>query len=152
MRFLIWPAFLLLILSGCATRPAIMTAEAGAMPPSGGFRILGGSAEQGMLERELAAKLEARGFSADAKGPLLVQISQSEPPAKTGLTAAQASEAQWLVEPTRSKSQRVRRLVVTVTDVPTGREIYRATGTERYRQGKSDRGERLRTSLLALLP
>lgn len=152
MRFLMLPALFLVVLAGCATRPAITAAAAGTMPPPGGFRILGVGGARSNLETAVAARLEAKGFAAAAKGPLLVQVSQSEPPAKTGLTAARPDEGQWLVEPTRSQSQQFRRLVVTITDSATGEEIYRAYGTERYRSGQSGDGETLQEAVLALFP
>ena len=152
MRILILPGLLLSILAGCATRPAITASEVGTMPPPGGFRIVGVGAAQSSLETALAAKLEANGFAADAKGRMLVQISQSEPPARTGLTTAPPADAQWLIEPTRAKSQRIKRLVVTVTDGATGEEIYRAYGTERYRPVKPGDGEALQEAVLALFP
>lgn len=150
MRFQILPALFLFVLAGCATRPAISAATAGTMPPPGSFRILGVGDAQSGIERAVAAKLEAQGFAADAKGRMLVQISQSEPPAKAGLTVASPGDDQWLVEPTRSKSQRIKRLVVTITDSATGEEMYRASGTERYRPGKSADGETLQEAVLAL--
>lgn len=152
MRVLILSGLFLSILAGCATRPAITTAAAGTMPPPGSFRILGVDDAPSNLKTAIAAKLEAKGFAADAKGRLLVQISQSEPPAKAGLTIAPPGEDQWLVEPTRSKSRRIKRLVVTITDSATGEEMYRASGSEHYRPGKPAGGEALSEAVLALFP
>lgn len=152
MRVLILSGVFFSILAGCATRPAITAAAAGTMPPPGSFRILGVDDAPSNLDTAVAAKLEAQGFAADAKGRLLVQTSQSEPPAKAGLTVAPPSDDQWLIEPTGSKSRRIKRLVVTITDSATGKEMYRASGSERYQPGKTADGEALRDAVLALFP
>ena len=153
MKYVPLSMLLVLSLPGCATRQPIMTAEAGTMPTPAGFRMLHGGSEPSDQEQALAAKLEASGFSQNENARLLVQISLSEPSAKTGLSVAPTSEPQWLVTPTTSKSKRMRRLVVTITDGGTGEEVYRAFGTERYRRGKSDKGDiTLRESVFSLLP
>ncbi|HET6523569.1 DUF4136 domain-containing protein [Sphingopyxis sp.] len=142
----------ILALSACTTQPAIIATEVGRMPEPGSYRMLVAGPEPSRIEAALASKLKASGFSADEKASLVVQVGLSEPPAKTGLSLLQAAEPQWLLPPTRAKSKRMRRLVVTVTDSATGEEIYRAHGSELYREKKSDEGEALRTSVFALMP
>ncbi|AJA07025.1 hypothetical protein SKP52_00375 [Sphingopyxis fribergensis] len=144
--------FLVAALSACASHPAIIAAEAGRMPDPRGYWLVAAQPERSRVEAALAAKLETSGFSADEKASLIVQVSLSEPPAKTGLALDQSVELQWLLPPTRSKSKRTRRLVVTMTDSATGKEIYRAYGSEVFREKKSDDGEALQTSVFALIP
>ena len=152
MKILQFSLPLMLALSACASQPAITATEVGTMPPPRSYHLLAAGPERSPIEAALASRLEASGFSADQKAPLIVQVSLSEPPAKTGLSLAQTAEPQWLVPPTRSKSKRMRRLVVTVTDSATGEEIYRAHGSEFYREKKSDDGKALQETVFALMP
>lgn len=151
MKFLP-PALLIVALPACATHPAILAAEVGSLPEPGGYRLLAVHPEISRIEAAVVSKLEASGFSAEEKGALLIQVSLSEPPARTGLMLDQGAAPRWLLPPTRSKSKRTRRLVVTMTDSATGKEIYRAYGSEIYPVRKSDDGEALQTSVLALIP
>lgn len=146
------PALLIVALSACATHPVIRAAEAGSLPEPGGYRLLAAHPENSRIEAALVSRLEASGFSAEEKGALVIQVSLSEPPARTGLMLSQGATPQWLLPPTRSKSKRTRRLVVTMTDGATGKEIYRAYGSEVYREKKSDDGEALQASVFALIP
>ncbi len=152
MKLLALPFCLPLALSACAHHPAIVAGETGALPNPGSYRLLAARAERSREEVALAAKLEANGFSGDEKAALIVQVSLSEPPAKTGLTLGETGEPQWLLPPTHSRTKRMRRLVVTMTDSETGKEVYRAYGSEMYGEKKSDDGAALRTAVFALMP
>lgn len=152
MKFLFATLLALPTLSACSSHPSITVARIGTMPPPGAYHILRGSPQPTRIETALASKLEAGGFTVDDKASLVVQVSFSAPPPKTGLLLGEATEPQWLLPPTRSKSKGMRRLLITMTDSATGKEIYRAHGREVYRKKKADSDEALQRSVFALIP
>lgn len=93
------------------------------------------------------AAMTARGFRIADPADYLVQIVTSDMPGKTGAflpyTTSDAEERVWLTAPSRSRTTQTRRLTVTLTDAATGREVYRASADERYREGKGGSSDAL---------
>lgn len=146
------------LLASCASLPPVEIQGTGSWPPRAGYQINhDGTDLSSAFAAAIETELGARGFT-DSQGPdYLVQIAGSDLPGKTGLFLPDArlehdDQQQWLSSPTPARSIRTRRLVVTISETSSGREIYRLHGSERYRSGQTDNGERLLSTLLAQLP
>lgn len=137
-----------LLVSGCASPPGIDVAGTGRLPnPPGHMLQLSGSGDPVLTERIMTA-LTARGFKVADPADYLVQIVGSDIPGKAGLYLPEAlpdasGQRAWLAPPSRRKALQTRRITVTLTDVDSGSEVYRASAYERYREGKSEGSDAL---------
>lgn len=156
MRANLLCALLVAALTACAPRPVITVAQRGEFPRPATFALIESDGSSEKTEEALTSNLRERGFTTEGDARLLFQVVRSDLPGRTGLYAPShledADQQRWLTSPARSRSTRTRSLTVSVTDLSTGNEVYRAYGTERYRAGNSDQGSVLERSVLALLP
>ncbi|WP_336969806.1 DUF4136 domain-containing protein [Sphingobium aromaticiconvertens] len=120
--------------------------DAGRLPASAG-KTLQVSASSGNPSADTITQvLTSRGFTIADPADYLVQIVSSDLPAKTGAylpesTPDASGRQAWLTAPSHSRTIQTRRVTITLTDIATGREAYRASGVERYRAnqpGSSD--------------
>ena len=135
-----------LLVAGCASPYGMDVADAGRLPAPGQQLQVSAPADP-LMQDKLMAALTARGFKVADPADYLVQIVASDMPGKTGIflpdIASDAQEREWLNAPSRSKVIQTRRITVTLTDIATGREVYRASADERYRKGKAGSSDAL---------
>lgn len=145
----------LFVLAGCAPRPNIAVTHIGALPSAREF-VLGGEADTNSAPPGILAGLAEKGFTPSADGALLLQVSDSARSAKTGLFLPDIPEnaggqPTWLSSPGTSKSAKIRRMVISFTDRASGREVYRVTGTEKFRPAQKMVGDPLMQAVLERL-
>lgn len=135
--------------------------DAGSLPAPAGYRLNNdGTGASPRFVEAVLAELGVRGFreAEDAGHPdYFVQIAGSDLPGKTGLFLPDAppgedGERQWLSSPTNRRSVRTRWLVLSITEISSGREVYRIYGSAHYRSGQAGNDERLTDAILAQLP
>jgi len=135
-----------LLVAGCASPYGMDVADAGRLPEPGRQLQVSGPADPVLRDRVVAA-MTARGFTVADPADYLVQIVTSDIPGKTGAflpyTPSEAEERSWLTAPSRSKAVQTRQITITLTDMATGREVYRASADERYRAGKGGSSDAL---------
>jgi|GEM_PF-1670561 len=130
-----------LLLACCASPQTMDVANAGRLPKPGGHNLQVSSSADGPLTDRVLAALTSQGFKVAEPADYFVQIASSDIPGKTGLflpdTGVDASgNRTWLTAPSRSKGIQTRSITITLTDIATGKEVYRAFGDERYRAGQ----------------
>lgn len=147
-----------LLLTACAQHPRLEVGQSGEFPVPAGFRL---DYDEATLPPELvtgiAKTLLAHDFRPAERPRYLVQLTSADRPANTGLFLPYAppdkgGNRSWLSSPTRSKSARTRRMVVSIVDVANGQEVYRIQASELYRPSHSDDGQSLARAVLAQLP
>jgi hypothetical protein len=145
------------LLASCASLPPMEIEDTGSLPPPAGFQLRHDeTGASSAFAAAIATELEARGFTDTERPDYLVQIAGSDLPGKTGLFVPDAptgedDQQQWLSSPTRTSSIRTRRLVISVTEIASGREVYRVHGIAPYRSGQADHVDRLANAILAQL-
>lgn len=140
-----------LLVAGCASPYGMDVAGAGRLPVPGGLLPLGETADP-LLNEQVMAAMTARGFRLAGPADYLVQIVTSDMPGKTGafLPYPASDEGRsWLTTPSRSKVVQTRQITLTLTDIATGREVYRASADERYRAGKGGSSDALVDALVS---
>lgn len=143
-----------LLVAGCASPYGMNVNHVGQLPTHTGQTVQIGDAADPVLTERVMAKLASRGFTVADPADYLVQIVSSDLPAKTGAflperaTDASGKRA-WLMAPSRKRKVQTRRVIITLTDVATGSEIYRAAGDERYRAGKPGNSDALIEAVVA---
>lgn len=140
-----------LLVAGCTSPYGMDVTAAGQLPEPGKPLLVSESADPLLREKVLAA-MTARGFRVADPAAYLVQIVTSDTPGKTGSFLpypASDEERSWLTAPASRKTTQTRRITVTLTDIATGREVYRASADERYRAGKGDSSDALVDAVLS---
>lgn len=137
-----------LLLACCASPSKIEVADAGQLPKPADHTIRVSTSAGAPVTETIMTALASRGFKVADPAQFLVQIVSSDIPGKTGLFLPEsapdaAGKPAWLTAPSRSTRTPTRRITITFTDIATGKEVYRASGTERYRAGKSDSSDAL---------
>lgn len=146
----------LFVLAGCVSRPNIAVTQSGTLPPARQFVLSGEANMENASRPEILAGLAEKGFTASPDGALLLQWSDSVRSGKTGLflpdlPADDGGQPKWLSSPGTSKSAKIRRVVVSFTDRASGREVYRVTGTEKFRASAKRVGDPLMQAVLERL-
>jgi hypothetical protein len=144
-----------LLLACCASPSKIDVAEAGQLPKPAAYNVsITASAPVAATERVRSA-LTSRGFKVADPADYLVQIASSDTPGKTGLflpeSTSDTEQRAWLMPPSRSNSRHAQRIVITLTHLATGKEVYRASGTEYYSASKADKADALADAVVAQL-
>lgn len=147
-----------LLASACASHPAIWLAREGTLPAGGAFAYGAADTEPVPEEALVTARLREHGFTPGASPAYLVQVSHSTRGAKAGLFLPDAppgtdGKRAWLMPPAGGSTRRLDSFAVSFTDTASGREVYRISGTERYRPARAGASpSRLAEAVLAQLP
>ncbi|WP_157221178.1 hypothetical protein [Flavisphingomonas formosensis] len=125
----------LFVLSGCAHAPRFETAGSGQLPtdvtPTFGFGSFA-AGEDDALRARIADCLKRKGLATADKPAFLVQLAVSNTPSGTSVLSgadATASAPANLVRRSRRQS-----LVVTLSEIASGREVYRLQVVQPYRR------------------
>lgn len=140
-----------LLVAGCASPYGMDVADAGRLPEPGRQLQVSGPADSRLTDSVVAAMTD-RGFRVADPADYLVQIVTSDMPGKAGVFLPYPpsdEERSWLTAPSRSKTTQTRRVTVTLTDMATGAEVYRAFADERYRAGKGGDSDALIEALVS---
>ena len=120
-------------LTACASSPDLRVTSSGTLPQNGTYRIA--PIEQAAhLEELVSERLDGLGFSKSEEPGYLVQVGAFERPAGVGLFVPDVDERQWLRNPSIKSRRMVQGVVVSLTEMHSGREIYRVTAAEKRRK------------------
>jgi hypothetical protein len=143
-------SFAAAILAGCsASAPTVQSI--GTLPTNGTVAVIGPDRADDETDRIVADWLSARGLNRDEQPQFLLQWAASRRPVTTGLLARgdAAEPSAWLSAPVRNGSRRVERVSLSLIEVATGREVYRASATMRTGRSAPDDRSRLVGALFA---
>jgi hypothetical protein len=121
-----------LVLAGCSSGPEIAVVSGGAVPANGTYAIVENA--QGDVGRSVSEILARHGLTRSEAPDYIVQVSQAERPAGTGLLVPDDADAQWLRQPDLHHTKRsVATLGISIASAADGRELYRASASGRSR-------------------
>ena len=145
------------MLAGCAATPALKLHESGTRPAAAGIALgKQGPETGGEASAAILAGLATAGYAPSDAPAYLVQFSDSARAAKTGLflpdlPAGADGGYAWLDAPAKGGERTLRRIVISFSDMTTGRELYRLSGTERVKPDRPAGEDPLLPGMIALL-
>ncbi|HEX7858276.1 MAG TPA: hypothetical protein VF503_31725 [Sphingobium sp.] len=145
MRRTCLAALLTASLAGCAA-PGPMVQSSGTLPRDTGYAFAEEAAPPPQLATPLAQALAEQGLHVSDSPHYLVQVEYSRPPAKTGTLIADQADPQWQRAPSR-RGGPLSRMSLSVTDIATGTEVYRAAAWQRPRGKADDSAQLLQAAL-----
>jgi hypothetical protein len=129
-----------LVLAGCSSGPEISVRSSGTIPANGAFALVDGV--PGDVNRSVCDILTQGGLTV-SKSPhypdYVVQVSVAMRPAGTGLLVQEDKDLQWLRHPDfYDRNRLIASLGMSITEVASGREHYRASASGRLRSKGSN--------------